>query len=255
MNSQFPTKRLGLIGYPLSHSFSRTYFENKFRSENIEGYSYDNFEIPDIEVLPDLISGHDGLIGLNVTIPYKKSVIRYLHSLDPVAREIGAVNTIKIDRAGDKMILTGYNTDVPGFMISLEGFLGTSRPSALVFGSGGASSAVRFVLEKLGIHYLVVSRKQVPGQLTYADLNVHLIMGHRLLVNCTPLGTYPDIGECIPIPYDGISAGHYLYDLVYNPSRTVFLAKGLERGARIMNGHEMLIRQAEEAWKIWTKDS
>lgn len=255
MNSESPMKRLGLIGYPLTHSFSRSYFGNKFKEENLSGYCYDNFEIQRIEEFPVLISRFPDLIGLNVTIPYKKSVVNYLDRLDPTAAAIGAVNTIRIENIRDRKLLTGYNTDVQGFLKSLEGLIGSDRPAALIFGSGGASLAVRFVLEQLGIEHKIVSRKKILGQLTYAGLDTKVIIGHRLLINCTPLGTYPEVDRCIPIPFDGISSGHYLYDLVYNPPETVFLKTGLERGAKIKNGYEMLTGQAEESWKIWTRDS
>lgn len=240
-----------MVGFPLGHSFSQPYFENKFRQEAICDSSYLNFELPDIGMLPAVIQAHPTLIGLNVTIPYKLSVIRIIDHLDPVAEQVGAVNTIKIKRDSGKVTLTGYNTDVTGFEASLASLIGELKPEALVLGTGGASLAVIHVLEKLLIPYRKVSRQATYTSLSYNQLNEAIIQNHRLIINCTPLGTWPDIGECPPIPYEGIGEGHFLFDLVYNPEITTFLARGSSRGALIRNGWDMLVGQAEAAWRIW----
>ncbi|MBI5371758.1 MAG: shikimate dehydrogenase [Sphingobacteriales bacterium] len=239
----------GLIGSPLTHSFSQKYFTRKFEKEGIPGCRYELFPLASIDELPGLLKSQPGLEGLNVTIPYKKQVIPFLAAVE-IPEGLHACNCIRIE--GNTLI--GYNTDVTGFQKSLVPLLEPWHNRALVLGNGGATEAVVFVLKKLGIAYQVVSRGLHAGSdLTYADLDEEIVRQHPLVINTTPLGTFPDTGTCAPIPYEGITGKHLLYDLVYNPPKTLFLQKGEERGARIKNGEEMLIIQAEESWKIWNR--
>ncbi len=251
-NQNQTIKELGLIGYPLSHSFSEKYFAEKFRKESIEDYSYSNFPIPDIAMLEELLEEHPGLMGLNVTIPYKEQILPYLDEIEPEAREAGAVNTVKVSGQGGAVKLKGYNTDVYGFRESLIPLLQGSQIQALVLGTGGAAKAVTHVLEQLGIPYLYVSRKHRTGRLEYRDLCLSVIKNHQLIINTTPLGTFPDVSTFPDIPYDILTADHLLYDLVYNPPESSFLRLGRQKGARIKNGLEMLQLQADKSWEIWT---
>ena len=237
----------GLIGFPLGHSFSERYFAEKFQAEGLTEYAYRNFPIESIEQLPALLAEQPCLKGFNVTIPYKEQVFRYLDAIDPEAAKIGAVNCVSIDSGR----LTGYNTDVYGFRLSLLQLLGEARPSALILGTGGASKAVAYVLEELGIAYTFVSRSKRNGVLTYADLSPEVMDTHRLIVNATPVGTYPRTEECPALHYQLLTPAHFLFDLVYNPPLTRFLAQGEQHGAHIKNGYDMLVGQAEKAWKIW----
>lgn len=239
----------GLIGYPLSHSFSKGYFAEKFRKENIQDAHYDVFPIPDISLFPDLVQRAHNLRGLNVTIPYKEQVIPYLDALDPEAEAIGAVNTIKF--AAGKC--TGYNSDVWGFEKSLLPLLQPYHLHALILGTGGASKAVAFVLNKLGITFRNVSRHATADILSYDQLTPELIADHKLIVNCSPLGMYPKVEECPDLPYQALGDHHLLYDLIYNPEETRFLQQGKERGAATKNGLEMLVLQAERSWQIWNE--
>lgn len=245
-------KTYGLIGFPLSHSFSETYFANKFRQEKINDCIYRNFPIPEIVDLLALVSANPDLKGLNVTIPYKEKVLPFLTSTNDVVKSVGACNCIKID--GQRM--SGYNTDTIGFEISLRSQLKPHHKKALILGEGGAAKAVAFVFEKLGLDYLYVVRKGVPGarRVLYQDLADDTIKSHQVIVNSTPLGMYPNPDECPPINYNKLSPQHYLYDLIYNPDKTLFLKRGEEKGASIKNGYEMLLVQAEESWKIWNGD-
>ena len=237
-----------LIGYPLTHSFSEKYFTDKFIAENIPDSVYKLYELPAIAAFPALLKAHPQLKGLNVTIPYKESVIPFLDELDEDAAKIGAVNVIKFSQGKTK----GFNSDYPGFMQSLQRFYPDySAAKALVFGAGGAAKAVFAALDYLHIPYQVVTRHHQPGQLHYEDITPAIIASHTLLINTTPLGTYPDLHTCVPIPYEAISSHHYLYDLVYNPAETLFLQRGRETGAKTKNGYEMLCLQAEVAWQIW----
>lgn len=245
---------LGLIGYPLGHSFSEGYFREKFEKENIQGVRYQNFPISSIDKLEDIIDEYPELSGLNVTIPYKEKVIQYLDQLDDTAREVGAVNTIKIFRSGNDIELCGYNTDVTGFTDALKPGLRDDITSALILGTGGASKAIRYALDKLGIETVKVSSSGKPGCLSYKKLNKSVISDHKLIVNTTPLGTYPNVETYPDIPYEYLSPEHLMFDLVYNPEETVFLRNSKARGAVIQNGYEMLIGQAEASWKIWTCD-
>jgi len=244
-------KHLGLIGYPLSHSFSVKYFTEKFRREGITEIEYVNYPIQSVRELKPLLEEKEDLIGLNVTIPHKKLVIPLLDEMDPEAAEIGAVNTIRIKRTSGKIHLKGYNSDAYGFRESLIPLLGEGHSYALVLGTGGASQAITYVLEQLEIHYKYVSRTPAEDQLHYLDLCYAVMKKHTLIVNTTPLGTYPNTSAFPNIPYDLLTPGHVLYDLVYNPPETEFLRLGRQKGARIMNGHEMLVLQAEKSWEIW----
>ena len=241
-------RRYGLIGYPLTHSFSQKYFTEKFGKEGIKDCTYSNFPIEGISALPAVLADGE-LCGLNVTIPYKEQVSEFLDERSPVVAAIGACNCIKIV-AGR---LTGHNTDVVGFEQSLLPKLGSHHRRALVLGTGGASKAVEYVLGKLGIDYRLVSRR--PGvdseELGYAEIDAALLGEYTLIVNTTPLGMYPHVEEFPALPYEAVGPRHYFFDLVYNPARTLFLQKGEERGAVVENGHDMLIIQAEESWRIW----
>lgn len=244
----------GLIGYPLGHSFSQKYFNEKFERDGIGDARYELFPIPAIGDVVEVLKQHPDLCGLNVTIPYKESVIPFLHELDETARAVGAVNCIRI-RDGR---LTGFNTDVYGFEQSLRNHSGNAWPAsakALILGTGGASKAVAYVLRKIGVDYQFVSRKGDGKQLLgYADLPQLDWSQYRLVVNTTPLGTYPKTEECPDIPFEQIFPQHLIFDLVYNPPQTVLLRRALEKGAHVKNGLEMLELQAEKAWKIWQKD-
>ena len=243
----------GLIGYPLTHSFSKKFFNEKFSREGVDAI-YENFEIDSIGKLPEIIRANPMLKGLNVTIPYKQDVFAYLNEGDEAAKEIGAVNTIRIERDGDNYRLHGFNTDVVGFSDSIEPLLQPHHKKALVLGTGGASKAVVWALLKLGLSTVVVSRSpKGTGQLSYDDLNETLMAEYTVIVNTTPLGTYPKTEGFPNIPYRFINEKHLLYDLVYNPEKTRFLEKGEEQGAAIKNGLEMLHGQALAAWEIWNR--
>lgn len=241
----------GLIGYPLSHSFSKAYFNHKFEQEGIPA-QYENYPIPSIEEFPVLLRQHPSIEGINVTIPYKEAVVPYLHRVSDVVSKTGACNCIRI-RNGQ---LEGFNTDVLGFEKSLLKSLHPMHDRALVLGTGGASKAVQFVLDKLHIPYTVISRRTDPaaGILNYDELTAELQQSAHLWINTTPLGMHPDTDSCPPVDYEQLGPSHYLYDLVYNPAETLFLKKGKERGAITENGHDMLLIQAEEGWKIWNAD-
>jgi shikimate dehydrogenase len=240
----------GLIGYPLEHSFSQSYFSNKFQNEKIKNCSYKLFPIHSIDELPDVIKGNPGLVGLNVTIPYKREVLKHLDNVDPVAKRIGAVNTIKIKRS----LLYGYNSDVYGFRESLYKFLGPAfKGKALVLGTGGASKAVNHVLEEMGIPKTSVSRFKKKDVITYDEVTGQVVSDHYLIINTTPLGMEPNIETFPELPYSSITSSHYLYDLVYNPAQTAFLEKGKSMKAKTSNGMAMLILQAECSWKIWNQ--
>lgn len=237
----------GLIGYPLSHSFSKEYFTKKFEREEITECRYDLFPIKTIDELPLLLRNNPELEGLNVTIPYKKQILRFVDVFD-MPNGLDACNCINITNGN----LVGYNTDVTGFERSLQPLLKSFHKKALVLGNGGATAAVIFVLKKLGISFEIVSRKLREGStLTYGDIDKKIIEENTLIINTTPLGMYPDITTCPDIPYRFITEKHLLYDLIYNPKKTLFLQQGEERGAVIKNGEEMLILQAEESWRIW----
>jgi len=244
--------KYGLIGYPLGHSYSEKYFNSKFEKDGIDSI-YTLYPIESIDRLPSLIRTTDGLRGLNVTIPYKEEVIKYLNVLSEDAREIGAVNVIKIvEGVGDgEKTLTGYNTDYIGFSESLKPLLDEDVRHALILGTGGASKAVAYALGQLGIEYKFVSRTPGKGRLGYGDLNENVIRESRLIVNTTPVGMYPKVDNAPDIPYSFLGKNHICYDLVYNPESTLFMKLAAERGATVKNGLEMLKLQADAAWKIW----
>lgn len=240
-------KRFGLIGYPLSHSFSKKYFTEKFEKEGLKDHTYDLFPISSIDELPSVLSKHVDLIGLNVTIPYKQQVLKYLDASN-LPDGVNACNCIKIENGK----LTGNNTDVAGFEVSFKQSLKPHHTKALVLGNGGATAAVTYVLKKLNIGYEIVSRSiHANSTLTYEMIDKKIITDHPVIINTTPLGTYPNVDECAPIPYAFITEKHYLFDLIYNPGKTLFLKKGEERGATIKNGYDMLEIQADESWRIW----
>lgn len=245
-------KYLGLIGYPLGHSFSKKYYLEKFSNEGIKGIDYDLYPIPSIEDFPKLYTDNPDLYGVNVTIPYKQDVLVYLDELSEEAKAIGAVNCIQIrQEIGKKPRLKGFNTDAFGFAESLKPLLAKHHQKALILGNGGATKAVKYALDQLHITYQVVSRTRTAETISYADLSPETIQNHNLIINCSPVGTAPHIDQCPDIPYDGIGSDHLLYDLIYNPEETSFLQKGKARGAKIKNGYEMLILQAEKNWEIW----
>ncbi len=240
----------GLIGYPLSHSFSKNYFTQKFERERRFDCRYELFPIANIHKLPELLEHHPDLEGLNVTIPYKQEVLQYLHQKEGLPETLQACNCIRI-RNG---VLEGFNTDYIGFENSLKPLLQPHHRQALVLGNGGASKAVMYVLNQLNIPFEVVSRKLHEGStLTYEQLDFAAVRNHTLIINTTPLGTFPNVNECPPIPYEAITDQHLLYDLVYNPELTLFMERGQQQGAVVKNGYEMLVGQAEAAWRIWNE--
>jgi shikimate dehydrogenase len=239
----------GLIGRDISYSFSKAYFSKKFADLKLN-HSYENFDLKQIEDFEELIKARPDVRGYNVTIPYKESVIAYLDVLDTTAEKIGAVNTIKIFNKG----LKGYNTDAFGFQKALIPLLQPHHKKAMILGTGGASRAIAFVLHKMGIPFIFVSRNPGKDQLGYSQLDCHIFEEFTILINCTPLGTFPDVSEKPDIPYECITSKHLLFDLIYNPDRTVFLTEGFRRGAAFSNGLKMLEFQAEKAWEIWTQD-
>jgi len=239
----------GLIGYPLTHSFSKNYFTEKFKKEGIDDCRYENFELTNINGLSKVLHDNPDLQGLNVTIPYKESVLLFLNEQDEVVKKIGACNCIKIE--SKKLI--GYNTDVIGFEKSLLNKLDPVHKSALILGTGGAAKAVEFVLRKRKIHYKYVSRYPSVKNLSYEQLTHKMIKEHSLIINTSPLGMYPKITEAPPLPYESITEQHFLFDLIYNPEKTLFLKKGEQQGAAIQNGYDMLVWQAEESWRIWNQ--
>ncbi|WP_372642536.1 shikimate dehydrogenase [Ancylomarina sp.] len=243
-------KTYGIIGNPLGHSFSKQYFSDKFRNEEIDA-QFLNFEIPDIEKILNVIQDNPNLLGLCVTIPYKEEVMAYLDEIDPLAKEIGAVNSIQIRRKDGKTYLKGFNTDIYGFGESLSSFIEGRKLSALILGTGGASKAVATALKNQNIDYKSVSRRRSDATISYEDLNEEIISNHQLIINCTPLGTYPDTNACPDLPYSNLSSEYFLYDLVYNPATTLFMSKGIEQGAKVHNGLKMLHLQAERSWEIW----
>ncbi|MFI3247877.1 MAG: shikimate dehydrogenase [Rikenellaceae bacterium] len=243
-------RKFGLIGEHLPHSFSGKYFTAKFEREGIEGCVYSLYELPTIDHLEELLSSTPQLAGFNVTIPYKQQVMKYLTKLSVEAEAVGAVNCVKID--GDDLI--GYNTDIIGFKSSLLNLLNGARPDhALILGTGGASLAVEYILKEIGVEYSIISRKAGEGRITYGDLDAKTIAENKLIINATPVGTYPDVDNAPDIPYEFLTKDHFLYDLVYNPPLTKFLASGRSQGAAICNGEAMLIAQAESAWTIWNE--
>jgi shikimate dehydrogenase len=244
-------KTYGLIGYPLSHSFSKKYFTEKFLNEGIEGNQYELFPIEYIDSISRLLAENPSLCGLNVTIPHKVAVLPFLNEMDEAAEKIGAVNCISIKEKNGEKYLKGYNTDAFGFEASLKPLLEKHHTKALVFGDGGAAKAVKYVLDKLHIDYKIVVRKAIPNAILYEEITPEILASHTLLINTTPLGMSPNVDTFPDIDYNILGAKHLAYDLVYNPLETTFLIKAAQQGAVIKNGLEMLYQQAEKAWSIW----
>jgi shikimate dehydrogenase len=242
-------KLFGLIGYPLTHSFSKRYFTEKFEKEKINA-RYDLYELKQIELFSELKKLPE-LSGLNVTIPYKESILPFLDEIDETALQIGAVNVIKFSGKDKSLKLKGYNSDIIGFENALFPYLKPFHNKALVLGTGGAAKAVVFVLKRLGMEVTLVSRTQGIGKITYEMLGKEIMEQHKLIINATPVGTFPHSDECPPIPYQFLTSQHFLFDVVYNPAQTLFLKKGKEMGASGINGEAMLIGQAEASWEIW----
>ncbi len=239
----------GLIGYPLGHSFSKKYFEEKFLREGITDVAFENFAIPSIAQFPDLWKQHPDLRGLAVTIPYKQQVIAYLDELSPEVAAMQACNCVQ-QKAGK---LIGYNTDIIGFEQSLLPYLKPEHTHALILGTGGAAAGVAFVLRRLGIRYQFVSRNPDANGLSYAELDEVRMETHRLIINTTPLGTFPAVDTCAPIPYQYLTDQYHCFDLVYNPAETLFMQKAKAQGASVQNGYDMLTIQAEANWRIWNQ--
>ena len=242
--------KYGLIGYPLGHSFSKSYFNEKFENEGINA-EYINFEIPTLDSLPEILASNPELKGLNVTIPYKEKVISYLDSISPEAKAIGAVNVIRVDHKGNDTYLKGFNSDVIGFTKSIEPLLERFHKKALILGTGGASKAVNFGLKSLGLETVFVSRFERPGTIQYSQITPDIIQEYNVIVNCTPCGMYPHIDECPQLPYEAMTSKNILYDLLYNPDETLFMKKGAQHGATVKNGLEMLLLQAFASWEFW----
>lgn len=244
--------KLGLIGFPLGHSFSKSYYHKKFKEENITNIKYDLYEIENIDAFQELYSNNPDFRGCNVTTPHKVAIIPFLDELSEEVKAVGATNCITINRKENQPPkLCGYNTDIYGFQESLTPLLKANHNRALVLGTGGAAKAVCYVLDKLKIPYKIVSRRKEKGNITYQELTNIIIQEHPIIINCTPTGTYPNINYCPQIPYSALTPDHLLYDLIYNPEETLFLKNGKQRGACIKNGYEMLVLQAEKNWEIW----
>lgn len=241
--------RFGLLGKNISYSFSRGYFSTKFSELELPNYSYENFDLENISDITDVLKNTKNLCGLNVTIPYKEAIIPYLTSLEPSAEEIGAVNTIKINSSG----LKGYNTDAYGFKTAIEPYLKKHHTRALILGTGGASKAIAYVLKQLKINFTFVSRTGKNNSYTYEELTKAILQEATVIINCSPLGTFPNIMEKPKIPYQYINQEHLFFDLIYNPEKTAFLTHGEIQGATILNGFRMLELQAEKAWEIWNE--
>ncbi len=242
--------KYGLIGYPLGHSFSIGYFNEKFQNENIDAV-YENFEISSLDSLEEVIATNPELKGLNVTIPYKERVMSYLDSITPEARAIGAVNVIRVTHKGNKTILKGNNSDVIGFTRSIEPMLETFHKKALVLGTGGAAKAITFGLRSLGLETVYVSRFERPDTIQYDKITPETVQEYNVIVNCTPVGMYPQADQCPQLPYEAMDSHNLLYDLIYNPDETLFMQKGAAHGATVKNGLEMLLLQAFVSWEFW----
>ena len=243
--------KYGLIGYPLGHSFSISYFNQKFADEGINA-KYENFEISSIDQLQEILDTNTTLRGLNVTIPYKEKVIEFLDSITPEAQAIGAVNVIRVTHEGNNVKLKGYNSDVIGFTQSIEPMLDKKwHKKALILGTGGASKAINYGLKSLGLETVFVSRYQRPGTIQYETITPEVVKEYNVIVNCTPVGMYPHTEECPPLPYEAMDYHTILYDLIYNPDETLFMRRGRQQGAEVKNGLEMLLLQAFASWEFW----
>jgi shikimate dehydrogenase len=241
----------GLLGKNISYSFSSGFFKEKFEELELENYQYHNFDLQTIEEFPSLLKQQKALSGMNVTIPYKEEILSYLTEIDAEAKEIGAVNTLKFLKNGS---IKGFNTDVFGFLNSLKPLLEIHHTKAIILGTGGASKAIAFALKKLHIDFVFVSRNpNKENEISYSTLSQEIISKHTIIINCTPLGTFPETDLCPEIPYQFITSQHLLYDLIYNPATTTFLQNGKNKGAQIKNGLEMLQLQAEKSWQIWNR--
>lgn len=247
---QSNNKKFGLIGKNISYSFSKKYFTEKFSQDLFDDCVYENFDIQDIAEFPEILKNNPDLKGLNVTIPFKEAIIPYLDTLSDKAFKIGAVNVIRFTKKGN---LKGYNSDCYGFKKSLEPLLQSHHKKALILGTGGAAKAVAFALQELGIFYTYVSREATENAIDYSRINTTTFDNFQIVINCTPLGTSPNTKEFPPIPYEFFTDKHIAFDLIYNPEETQFLKKAKKKGATIKNGYEMLVFQAEKAWKIWNK--
>ena len=249
-------KKYGLIGFPLGHSFSAKFFADKFAKEGLDA-RYDNYEMATVDALREFIAAEADLCGLNVTIPHKQAIIPMLNEMSEEAREIGAVNVIKItrlaepDAQGRTFHLKGFNSDIIGFMESIKPLLKPGHRKALILGTGGASKAIRVGLAKLGLEWKYVSRRPAEGQFTYEDITPDIIHEYPVIVNCSPVGMYPHVDECPALPYEAMTSDNLLYDLVYNPLETSFMKRGQEHGATVKNGLEMLHLQAIASWEFW----
>lgn len=248
MEDNYQRKKFGLVGRNISYSFSQKYFTEKFAAEALTDHSYENFDLQKIDDFPKLVTDFPALCGLNITIPYKESILPFLDKISTNAQKIGAVNTIRITK---ERKLKGHNTDWFGFMKSLKPMLEPNHKKALILGTGGASKAVAFALDKLEIPYTFVSREQKQNAIKYELINATTFDNYQIIINCTPVGTFPNIGESPEIPYEYFTENHIAYDLIYNPAETAFLHQAKMRGAKIKNGLEMLQIQADKAWKIW----
>jgi len=247
-------RKYGLIGFPLGHSFSQKYFTEKFARERIYDCFYENFPIDSVDRLPKLIKDNPDLIGINVTIPHKTTVLKYVDVKDPAVIEIGAANVLKIKRFEGKLQIYGYNSDVTGICDSVKPFITGSCKNALILGTGGSSMAVAYTMKKLGLRITFVSRKRSPGLICYRDITSSLLEKTDIIINTTPLGMFPDITSSPEINYDLLNEKHILFDLVYNPEMTTFLKMGKERGCQIITGLKMLYSQAERSWEIWNNN-
>ncbi|MFQ7112444.1 shikimate dehydrogenase family protein [Hallella bergensis] len=245
--------KYGLIGYPLTHSFSIGFFNEKFKSEGIDAI-YENFEIPSIEDFPEVVDTNPNLKGLNVTLPYKERVIAYLDVLSPEARAIGAVNVIKVSHKGKDTQLKGYNSDVIGFTKSIDPLIKPYHKKALILGTGGASKAIDYGLQSLGLETVKVSRYEHADTIQYDNITADIVKEYNVIVNCTPCGMYPNADECPKLPYEAMDSNNLLYDLIYNPDETLFMKKGMEHGAVVKNGLEMLLLQAFVSWEFWNSE-
>ncbi len=248
-------RKYGLIGYPLGHSFSKKYFTEKFQNEGLADCRYDNYELASLDEFQNLLSGNRDIQGLNVTIPYKSEIIRCLDEISPEAREIGAVNVLKIKRKQGRSVICGFNSDITGIRDSIFPFMNPDLRNAIVLGTGGSSLAVCYVLRKLGIHVTSISRKKKPGFLSYSDIDSSLLKNANLIINTTPLGMYPNIDGKPEIDYSLLNREHILFDLVYNPEVTAFLKEGMKYGCSTISGLKMLHSQAERSWAIWNDDT
>lgn len=245
-------RHFGLLGHPLSHSFSKSFFANKFEKEHIDAV-FENFDLSELSGFRRLFLDSKDLVGMNVTIPYKQQVIRYLDRLDESALRIGAVNVIKVIRTEERIELVGYNSDYIGFRDSIQPMLQINHTRALILGTGGASKAVVYALNQLGLETQYVSRTRGEGVLSYEDITPHVLAQYQVVVNCSPVGMYPDLDQKPALPYECVDAGYLFYDLVYNPPLTLFLAEAQKHGAVVKNGQDMLVGQALEAWRIWNE--